>query len=159
MDTIKSLGGQTFTNLTEMMQYVRNSNNTSPSIFFMCVSNPEAVDAVMNEHGLLENIKPTDHLVDMSTVDVDCVKRSAAKIENFLEAPVSGSKPQANSGTLVILAAGKKNTYDLASPFLEKMGKRTFYFGETVGAGAKMKLCVNMFMGSVMCSLSESLKL
>ena len=40
------------------------------------------------------------------------------KVNNFLEAPVSGSKPQANSGTLVILAAGKKATFGLAEPFL-----------------------------------------
>merc|ERR1712061_773891 len=52
-----------------------------------------------------------------------------------------------------------QETYNHAEKYLSFMGKKTFYFGQAIGAGARMKLCVNMFMGSVMASLSESLVL
>jgi len=156
----KSFGAEIFTDISKMMESVRESNGeSSPNLFFMCVSDPNAVSDILSKYGLLENLKTSDHLIDMSTVSVECVENTSKKVENFLEAPVSGSKPQAHGGSLVILTAGKKSTFELAKKYFDMMGKKTFYFGDKIGAGARMKLCVNMFMGSVMASLGESLAL
>ena len=152
----KKFGAEIFTKLPEMMESVRKSGG---NLFFMCVSDPKAVDDILDKYEFVKNLKENEHLIDMSTVSVECVKKSAGLIKNFLEAPVSGSKPQAHGGQLVILTAGNKNTFELSEKYFGMMGKKTFYFGESVGAGARMKLCVNMFMGSVMASLSESLVL
>ena len=38
------------------------------------------------------------------------------------------------------------------------MGKAKFFFG-AIGAGTKIKLCVNMTMGSLMCAFSEGFSL
>lgn len=67
-----------------------------------------------------------------------------------LQAPVSGSKKPAIDGTLIFLAAGDESLYKEAVPALDLMGKAHFFLGE-VGAGARMKLVVNMVMGSMMC--------
>ncbi|XP_034692067.1 glyoxylate/succinic semialdehyde reductase 1-like [Vitis riparia] len=77
---------------------------------------------------------------------------------SFLEAPVSGSKKPAEDGQLVILAAGEKALYDEAIPAFDIMGKKSFFLGQ-VGNGAKMKLVVNMIMGSMMNAFSEGLVL
>ncbi|KAH7670798.1 Glyoxylate reductase protein [Dioscorea alata] len=74
----------------------------------------------------------------------------------FLEAPVSGSKKPAEDGQLVILAAGKKELYEEIIPAFDVLGKKSFYLGQ-VGNGAKMKLVVNMIMGSMMNAFSEGL--
>lgn len=66
------------------------------------------------------------------------------------QAPVSGSKKPAIDGSLIILAAGSKSLYDESVPSFDIMGKRTFFLGEEVGQGARMKLVVNMIMGSMM---------
>ncbi|CAN6719955.1 unnamed protein product [Malus baccata var. baccata] len=76
----------------------------------------------------------------------------------FLEAPVSGSKKPAEDGQLVILAAGEKALYEEVIPAFNVMGKKSFYLGQ-VGNGAKMKLVVNMIMGSMMNAFSEGLVL
>ncbi|KAG6510374.1 hypothetical protein ZIOFF_028384 [Zingiber officinale] len=76
----------------------------------------------------------------------------------FLEAPVSGSKKPAEDGQLIILAAGEKALYDEVVPAFDVLGKRSFFLGD-VGNGAKMKLVVNMIMGSMMNALSEGLSL
>jgi glyoxylate/succinic semialdehyde reductase len=73
-----------------------------------------------------------------------------------LEAPVSGSKGPAIAGQLIILSAGDKTLYDEVTPAFDAMGKKSFYLGE-VGHGAKMKLVVNMIMGTMMTSFSEGL--
>jgi 3-hydroxyisobutyrate dehydrogenase-like beta-hydroxyacid dehydrogenase len=65
------------------------------------------------------------------------------------QAPVSGSKKPAIEGKLVILAAGDKTLYDDAAPAFNLLGTGLFYLGDT-GAGARMKLVVNMIMGSMM---------
>jgi glyoxylate/succinic semialdehyde reductase len=43
-------------------------------------------------------------------------------------------------------------------PELDLMGKAAFYFGP-VGSGSKMKLVVNMVMGTVLASLAEGIAL
>mmetsp|Transcript_95506 Transcript_95506/g.265240 ORF Transcript_95506/g.265240 Transcript_95506/m.265240 type:complete len:195 (+) Transcript_95506:1-585(+) len=96
----------------------------------------------------------------MSTVDeetaVEIGTAVRAKGGLFLEAPVSGSKGPALNGQLVILAAGDQALKDEAQPCFDVMGKRTFFLGD-VGAGARMKLVVNMVMGINMVALSEGL--
>ena len=81
-----------------------------------------------------------------------------AKGGRFLEAPVSGSKGPAANGQLIFLAGGDKALYDMVTPELDAMGKKSFHFGE-VGAGTKMKLVVNMVMGTMMCAFGEGLHL
>ncbi|KAG2693933.1 hypothetical protein I3760_08G118200 [Carya illinoinensis] len=100
--------------------------------------------------------------IDMSTVDADTSSKINEAITSrgghFIEAPVSGSKKPAEDGQLVILAAGEKALYEEAIPAFNVLGKRSFYLGQ-VGNGAKMKLVVNMIMGSMMNALSEGLVL
>ncbi|KAJ7961760.1 Glyoxylate/succinic semialdehyde reductase [Quillaja saponaria] len=81
-----------------------------------------------------------------------------SKGDHFIEAPVSGSKKPAEDGQLVILFAGDKALYDEALPAFDVLGKKSFFLGE-VGNGAKMKLVVNMIMGSMMNAFSEGLTL
>lgn len=65
------------------------------------------------------------------------------------QAPVSGSKKPAIDGQLIILAAGDKSLFDDSAAAFGVMGKRSLHLGD-VGAGARMKLVVNMIMGSMM---------
>jgi glyoxylate/succinic semialdehyde reductase len=75
-----------------------------------------------------------------------------------LEAPVSGSKKPAEDGALIFLCAGDEALYGRCQAPLETMGKAHFFLGE-VGQGAKMKLVVNMIMGSMMGAFAEGLTL
>ena len=73
------------------------------------------------------------------------------------QAPVSGSKKPAIDGQLIFLAAGDKTLFDACETAFSIMGKRSFYLG-AAGSGARMKLVVNMIMGSMMgqCRISLS---
>ena len=86
--------------------------------------------------------------------------RIIAKGGRFLEAPVSGSKVPAENGQLIFLCGGEEALYNDPSiqTALDVMGKAKFYFG-SAGQGSRVKLVVNMMMGSIMTSLTEGLAL
>mmetsp|Transcript_23685 Transcript_23685/g.68476 ORF Transcript_23685/g.68476 Transcript_23685/m.68476 type:complete len:290 (+) Transcript_23685:82-951(+) len=130
-------------------------------IVFACTSDPASARAVVfGDNGVLAGISAGRKFVDMSTVDeatsVEIGKAVRAKGGLYLEAPVSGSKGPALNGQLVILAAGDQALKDEAQPCFDIMGKRTFFLGD-VGAGARMKLVINMVMGINMVALCEGL--
>ncbi|XP_052181948.1 glyoxylate/succinic semialdehyde reductase 1-like isoform X1 [Diospyros lotus] len=127
------------------------------------LSDPSAaLSVVFDKDGVLEQICSGKGYIDMSTVDADTSTKISEAITSkgghFLEAPVSGSKKPAEDGQLIILAAGVKSLYEEALPAFDVMGKKSFFLGE-VGNGARMKLVVNMIMGSMMNAFSEGLVL
>ncbi|MDB5801214.1 MAG: ghr [Rhodocyclales bacterium] len=112
--------------------------------------------------GVLAGIGDGRGYIDMSTVDDQTARDIGAAIAQrggrFLEAPVSGTKKPAEDGTLIILAGGERGLFDDAGPAFEKLAKKSLYLGE-LGQGARMKLVVNMIMGSMLTALGEGLAL
>jgi len=110
--------------------------------------------------GALEGITAGKAYLDVSTVDAETSAEIGAAITGkggrFLEAPVSGSKKPAIDGQLIFLCAGDRSLYDEAAPALDCMGKKSYFLGD-VGAGARMKLVVNMVMGSMMGAFCEGM--
>ncbi|KAL3694957.1 hypothetical protein R1sor_008608 [Riccia sorocarpa] len=132
-------------------------------ITFAMLADPAvALTVALGAGGVLEALTPGKSYVDMSTVDAETSatigRAITAKGARFLEAPVSGSKKPAEDGQLVILAAGDESLFHDATGAFDVMGKKSFYLGET-GNGAKMKLVVNMIMGSMMTAFAEGLSL
>ena len=71
----------------------------------------------------------------------------------FIEAPVSGSKGPAATGTLIFLCAGSKELFDeVVDGDLTAMGKASHFFGTEVGAGTRAKLVVNSLMGTMLAA-------
>uniref|UniRef100_A0A6U1E969 6-phosphogluconate dehydrogenase NADP-binding domain-containing protein n=2 Tax=Eukaryota TaxID=2759 RepID=A0A6U1E969_9CHLO len=132
-------------------------------ITFACLSDPAAALAcVESTGGVLDGISSGKAYVDVSTVDEACSKRICELVTGkggvFLEAPVSGSKKPAIDGQLIFLCGGDEALYNRCLPAFEIMGKKSFFFGAT-GLGARMKLVVNMIMGSMMSAFSEGMSL
>ncbi|KAG2500279.1 hypothetical protein HYH03_001857 [Edaphochlamys debaryana] len=130
---------------------------------FAMLSDPEAALAVAEgAQGVVAGLAPGKGYVDVSTVDAATSQAVAAAVRakgaTFLEAPVSGSKGPAEQGKLIFLTAGDQALFDAVGPALDVMGKAKFFLGEE-GAGANMKLVVNMVMGSMMTSFAEGLAL
>lgn len=78
----------------------------------------------------------------------------------FLEAPVSGSKAPAATGTLIFLCAGSEELFkEIENNGLNAMGKASHYFGTAVGGGTRAKLVVNSLMGTMLSAFGEALAL
>lgn len=65
----------------------------------------------------------------------------------------------AQAGTLTFMVGSRTNgDFDLAKPYLEKMGKNIVYCG-TNGNGQVAKICNNMLLGISMIATSETMNL
>ncbi|XP_060203217.1 glyoxylate/succinic semialdehyde reductase 1 [Lycium barbarum] len=160
---------RTLSRCDELVQHGASVGETPAAVIKKCkytiamLSDPAAaLSVVFDKDGALEQICGGKGYIDMSTVDADTSSKISEAITSkggsFVEAPVSGSKKPAEDGQLVILAAGDKALYDQVLPAFDVLGKKSFFLGQ-VGNGAKMKLVVNMIMGSMMNAFSEGIVL
>jgi 3-hydroxyisobutyrate dehydrogenase len=114
----------------------------------------------LGEDGALAGAKPGAIIVESSTLTPDWV-RELAQIANgrgveFLDAPVTGTKPHAAEGKLVLFVGGDATTLEKARPVLEAISRQINHLGP-VGAGATWKLINNMMGAIHMAALAEGL--
>lgn len=96
--------------------------------------------------------------VEMSTLTPGWVAELSGLIDGaagrFLDAPVAGSRPQAEAGRLVFFVGGEAETLAFVRPALDVMGGAVEHVGP-VGHGAKIKLAVNALFGVQVAALAE----
>ena len=122
-----------------------------------------AVEAVMlGDGGALSAMKSDAVWAQTSTVAVTDTERfaAAAKAANiaFVDAPVLGTRQPAESGELVVVAAGEAATLDRCAPIFDAVGKRTTRMGEPPEATC-LKLVVNHSVIGQVALLAETLTL
>ena len=77
-----------------------------------------------------------------------------AQGNQYLDAPVSGSVKQAETGTLVVMVGGEEAAFEQAKPVLDLLSKLTLRVGST-GAGNSAKLAVNTLLAIMSQGLAE----
>jgi 3-hydroxyisobutyrate dehydrogenase-like beta-hydroxyacid dehydrogenase len=123
-------------------------------VITMLPDSPE-VEAVLSQSALGEGTL----VIDMSTIAPGAARAIGGRLRErgieFLEAPVSGSRPKAEDGTLTIMVGGEPGAFERARPLLEAMGERIVLVGPQ-GHGQLAKLLTNT-MGAVHAmALAES---
>ncbi len=133
---------------------------TDVDVVFSMLSKPEVVEEVILNKGL-HAMKKNALWVDCSTVNPSFTRKAAQVAENegihYLEAPVAGTKPQAESGELVFFVGGEQSIKEKVDPLFNLMGSKVLHLGK-VGKGASFKMVVNMMLGTSMVAFAESLK-
>lgn len=122
-----------------------------------------AVERVyLGPQGVLDGRAEGRLFIDMSTVSPATHSRIAAALARrdagFIECPVSGSIPLAQSGSLVGFAGGDAADFARARPVLADLCRRVEHVGP-LGAGARMKLAANLLLVVFWQALGESLSL
>lgn len=100
--------------------------------------------------------------VDMSTIAPTDTRRIGAALRErgvrMLDAPVTGSSPRAEDGTLTIMAGGEAEDFARAKPLLEAMGRVIVHVG-ALGQGEMLKLINNSVGAANAAALAEALLL
>jgi 3-hydroxyisobutyrate dehydrogenase-like beta-hydroxyacid dehydrogenase len=127
------------------------------------VADGDSVTALLDgDDGLLVGAAEGLVLVEMSTIGPLAARAIAARCAEggvaMLDAPVSGSTAVAEAGELTILVGGDEADLERARPVLEAMSKAVLHLGPS-GAGAAMKLGLNLIIGATVQSVSEALVL
>lgn len=130
-------------------------------VVMYCFSDDAAVEAVVfGQDGVLAGVKPGQIAVDMTTAHPDTSRREAAafaeKGVEFIDAPVFGSKNEAASGGLWIVAGGKEEVFENIRSILEPLSETLHYMGGTA-MGASMKLVGNLVVASQLEALGEAM--
>jgi 3-hydroxyisobutyrate dehydrogenase-like beta-hydroxyacid dehydrogenase len=110
---------------------------------------PQVEEVLFGTDGAAEALAGDALVVDMSTISPSASRTVAQRLEplRYVEAPMSGSKPKAESGTLTIMAGAPQEDFERALPLFEAMGERIVHVGP-VGHGQMAKLLTNT-MGAV----------
>ena len=115
-----------------------------------------------NDWGALAAAAPGTWLVESSTARVAWIHELAAAARQhkceLLDAPVTGSKPQAASGELLFLVGGSAEALAAVRPVLAVMSRELLHLGP-IGSGATLKLINNFLCGVQAASLAEAMAL
>ncbi|RKT49942.1 3-hydroxyisobutyrate dehydrogenase [Azonexus fungiphilus] len=110
------------------------------------------------ESGALGAMGPNAVAIDSSTLSrnwiFELAKASEASGIQFLEAPVSGSRPQAEAGQLIYFLGGSEETVRRAEPVLNTLGSAIHHVG-ALGSAAMTKLATNALLGIQVTAMAE----
>ena len=128
-------------------------------IVFTILTADEAVEEViLGENGIVNGVHPELIVVDSSTISPLTSIKLAAKLSRYgvdmLDAPVTGSEPQAIQGTLTFMVGGKKDLYEKCMPLFLAMGQGAYYMGGN-GKGSYTKLANNTMSAINLLSFVE----
>jgi 3-hydroxyisobutyrate dehydrogenase-like beta-hydroxyacid dehydrogenase len=127
------------------------------------VTDDEALAAVTRgTNGIIAGLAPGRVYIDMSSVSPHASLQTAELVRaagaQMLDAPVSGSVPQAQAGTLAIMVGGDQATFQRVEPLLRALGATITRVGDN-GAGVTLKLAINISLAVQTLAFSEGLLL
>ena len=127
------------------------------------VSDDAALEAIATgPDGILAGLTPGKVYVDMSTVSPPASMELAERVSllgaRMLDAPATGSVPQAKSGTLTITAGGDEDAFRRAEPLLDQLAQTVALVGDN-GSGLLLKLAINVGLAVQTLAFSEGLLL
>ncbi|MDT4915327.1 MAG: hypothetical protein QOH89_27 [Pseudonocardiales bacterium] len=112
--------------------------------------------------GIIAGLAPGHVYLDMSSVSPHASVQTAELVRaagaQMLDAPVSGSVPQAQAGTLAIMVGGDETTFQRVEALLRVLGANITRVGDN-GAGVTLKLAINISLAVQTLAFSEGLLL
>lgn len=134
----------------------------SDIVVSMVVDGEQVESILCGAGGVIEAAHPGLLCVDMSTIAPTDTRRIAARLGEraiaMLDAPVTGSSPRAQAGTLTIMVGGEAEHYERVKPLLEAMGELIVHVGE-LGQGEMLKLINNSLGAANAAAVAEALLL
>jgi len=126
----------------------------------LMLANDDAIDSVLDRHGAAFGERVEGRLlINMGTSSATYSQALAEQIRaaggRYVEAPVSGSRVQAEAAQLVILLAGADVDLAAAAPLVAPMGRQTVCCG-AVPSALRMRLAVNLYLITLVTGLAEA---
>jgi 3-hydroxyisobutyrate dehydrogenase-like beta-hydroxyacid dehydrogenase len=125
------------------------------------LSDDHAVEEVVfGSHGIAASMPKGSIHVSHSTISAALARRLTAEHaergQRYLSAPVFGRPDAAESGKLLVVAAGSGERIEACRPLFDAMGQQTFVVGAEPWQANVAKVCGNFMIISVIEALGES---
>jgi 3-hydroxyisobutyrate dehydrogenase len=115
--------------------------------------------AWLGDDGALAAMSSGSTIVECGTVSPEWIaeleREARGKGGAMVEAPVTGSRPQAEAGQLTFLCGAEESALENVRPVLQSMSKAIVHFGP-VGCGGQVKLINNFLCGVQVASFAEA---
>ena len=124
----------------------------------MVRDDPASRQVWLGEEGALDGLPREAMAMECSTLGLEWTQKLAETFRTagiaFIDAPVAGSRPQADAGQLIFLPGGDEAVVNRAAPFFEVMGKTWLHAGPN-GMGTLLKLGINAAFGVQVALMGE----
>ncbi|MBA3407260.1 MAG: NAD(P)-dependent oxidoreductase [Solirubrobacterales bacterium] len=138
----------------------RDAAEGAAAVITMVVDGPQVERLLLGADGAAHGAAPGTLMIDMSTIaPADARRIGAALAERglpFVDAPVSGSSPKADDGTLTIMCGGSEADVARARPYFDAMGEVIVEVGE-LGQGQTVKVIANAVGAANCATLAQAL--
>ncbi len=132
-------------------------------VVWTCVSDTKAVESILfGPQGVHESLAQGMTIVDSSTISPSATRHFAERVRangvQYVDAPVTGSKAGAESGTLIFIVGGEEAAIEKLKPLFAATGKKFFRMGD-IGKGQIAKLVMNLQIALIYEGFAEALTL
>ena len=138
----------------------REAADGAAAVITMVVDGPQVERVLLGEDGAAHGASAGTLFIDTSTIAPADARRVGAVLAErelaFVDAPVSGSSPKAQDGTLTIMAGGSEADFERAKPFLDAMGEVIMHVGP-LGHGQTVKVISNAVSATNAATLAQAL--
>jgi 3-hydroxyisobutyrate dehydrogenase len=129
-------------------------------VITMVVDGAQVEAVLLGPDGVAHGAAPGLLCLDMSTIAPAQARAIGGALDDlgmrFVDAPVTGSSPRAEDGTLTIMAGGSDEDVARARPLLEVMGRVIVHVGP-LGQGQTVKLINNAVAAANASTLAQAL--
>jgi 3-hydroxyisobutyrate dehydrogenase len=134
--------------------------SASDIVVTMVVDGDQVSRVLLGDDGAATSLRPGGLCVDCSTIGPAATRTIASALERrgigMLDAPVTGSAPRAQAGTLTIMAGGSGSEFERARPLLDAIGELIVHAGP-LGHGQMVKLINNTVAATNAAVVGEAL--
>ena len=112
----------------------------------------------LGENGALDGMLKTAIAIESSTLSLSWIQELSHNFQQqgitFTDAPVAGTRPQAEAASLIYFVGGDIAVFEKVKPILQAMGSAVHYAGE-IGSGMSIKLAVNSLFAIQVSAVGE----
>jgi 3-hydroxyisobutyrate dehydrogenase-like beta-hydroxyacid dehydrogenase len=129
-------------------------------VILSVLADGDATRVVLLDPAVLAALTPGAVVCDLGTSGALAATDLATRLRDahtrFVDAPVSGSVPAVEAGTVLVIAGGEPDAVDAARTVLGAFARKIVHVGPA-GAGQTMKLAVNLVVHDLNAAVSEAL--
>jgi 3-hydroxyisobutyrate dehydrogenase-like beta-hydroxyacid dehydrogenase len=155
VDALGACGGQACSSARQVAEQA--------DIVITSLPSPAALDdALFGTQGVIAAVGRGVLVVETSTLAVEDKERARARLAGvgiaMLDAPISGTGPQAATKDIAVFASGDRAEFERARGLLSHLARSVRYVGP-FGAGSKMKYIANLLVAIHVAGAAEAIVL
>ena len=152
MNTFEAMGGI----VAENVKHIAQNVNT---VFLMVMTGDQASSVIFDD-GLADHLTNGSSIILTATIKPSEAMKIGEGLKkfdlHFIDSPVSGGFPGAQSGTLTMMASGSKNALKRNKTIMQAVSKIIHSVGTKPGDGQTVKACLQSLIGSVFSATFEA---